>query len=69
MKIEHEEILNLVEKIANYPAQQICKHLVMLDIMEMLEIAGHIDKELIKIISDSDDAKILAKIQELKKSS
>ncbi len=70
MKIEHEEILEIIETLAKSPHERLCKHYVMLEILQFLELkTGYIDKELIKTISNVDDEKILKRIQELKKSS
>lgn len=67
MELKQEKILKLFEKIASYPQQQMCKHAIMLDIVDFIdEHTRQFDVTLIRAISNADDEKILKRIQELK---
>lgn len=66
--IEKSDILSLIEKLAEYQQSTICKHRLMLDLLQLLEQKiGFIDPKLLIAVSSSDDENIILRLETLKK--
>lgn len=53
-----KKILKLIKNLINFPSPKICKHAVMLDLLNLLEESGYkININLVDAILDSDDEK------------
>jgi len=64
--IEKIDILNIIEKLAGFNQPTICRHLVMLELLQLIEQkTGFADRELINLVSCAEDENIIAKVKEL----
>ena len=59
--IDSSKILNEIRTLALMPQGQVCKHFVMLNLLNMLEVNGcTLDANVVKAVSDADDTQILS---------
>lgn len=68
VRIEREEIYDMIGHLCDFPFGQICKHSVMCDLLDIMKKKGEaLDTKLVKAVVNADDYLIKQLLAERRK--